>query len=76
MNSKNKIVERDIDKRWEQNIDHHPKSKEMFKALEKIDFDSGESFFFWKSGGDGDNGEYLMYEMDIYFECLDAGEEI
>lgn len=69
-------VERDINKRWEQGIDHHPKSIELFKAIEKIDFEFGGDFFRWKSGGDGDNGEHLMYEMDIYFECLDAGEEI
>jgi hypothetical protein len=25
-------------------------------------------YFQWKVGGDGDNGETLMYEMDSYFE--------
>ena len=70
------MIERDVNKRWEQGIDHHPKSKELFKALKKIDFELGGDFFCWKSGGDGDNGEHLMYEMDVYFECKDAGEEI
>ena len=69
-------VERDINKRWEQGIDHHPKSKAMFKALADLDWKYGDDYFCWKSGGDGDNGEHLMYEMDIYFECLDAGEEL
>ena len=70
------LVERDINKRWEQGTDHHPKSKELFAALAKIDFKYCDDYFCWKSGGDGDNGETLMYELDIYFECQDAGEEI
>ena len=69
-------VERDINKRWEQGIDHHPKSEELMKALAKIDFEMCDDYFCWKMGGDGDNGETLMYEMDIYFECLDAGEKL
>jgi hypothetical protein len=70
------MVERDINKRWENGIDHHPKSVELYEAIAKIDFELCNDFFCWKSGGDGDNGEFLMYEMDIYFECKDAGEEI
>lgn len=70
------MVERDIGKRWETGMDHHPKSMELMKALMKIDFNYCDDYFCWKKGGDGDNGETLMYEMDIYFECLDAGEEI
>ena len=64
-------VERDINKRWEQSLDHHPKSISLFKALEKVDLKHG-----WKSGGDGDNGEMLMYQLDIIFECEDAGEPL
>ena len=70
------MVERDLNKRWENGVAHHPKSEELYKAIEKIDFEIGGDFFCWKSGGDGDNGEALMYELDIYFECLEAGEEI
>ena len=33
------MVERDINKRWENGIDHHPKSEELFKAIAKIDFE-------------------------------------
>lgn len=62
-------VERDINKRWEQGLDHHSKSISLFKALEKVDLNYG-----WKSGGDGDNGELLMYQLDIIFECEDAKE--
>ena len=69
-------VERDINKRWEEGIGHHPKSIELFEALSKIDYELGDDYFGWKHGGDGDNGETLMYQMDIYFECQDTGEEI
>lgn len=64
-------VERNINKRWEQGSDHHPKSISLFKALEKVDLNYG-----WKSGGDGDNGELFMYQLDIIFECEDAGEPL
>lgn len=69
-------VERNISTRWEQGLDHHPKSVELFNALAKIDFTLGGDYFCWKSGGDGDNGEHLMYELDIYFECLASGETL
>ena len=69
-------VETDINKRWENNIPHHPKSEELFKAIAKIDYELGGDFFCWKSGGDGDNGEHLMYELDIYFERLAAIEKV
>jgi hypothetical protein len=66
------MVETNINKRWEQGIPHHPKSIELFKALEEIDWKYGDDCFCWKHGGDGDNGEQMMYEMDIYFESISA----
>ena len=69
-------VERDINKRWEAGTDHHPKSKELYKILEIADWKFGGDYFEWESGGDGDNGETLMYALDVYFDCIDAGEEI
>lgn len=66
------MVETDINKRWEEGTPHHHKSIELFNALAKIDWDFGGDYFCWKSGGDGDNGETMMYEMDIYFENLDS----
>lgn len=68
---KNKLgIELDVNKRWELGIDHHPKSKELYEFIEDLDFKNGDVFGF-KSGGDGDNGEDLMYLMDIYFEIED-----
>lgn len=70
------MVERDINKRWEEGIEHHSKSIELFKILAYIDFKYCGDSLCWKSGGDGDNGEMLMNALDIYFECLDNGEEV
>lgn len=69
-------IEKDINKRWEEGIDHHPKSEELFQVLAKIDIKYCNDYFCWKQGGDGDNGETFMYQLDIYFESLDANEEI
>ena len=46
---------------------HDPRSVEIFRALEWIDLEQFGDYFCWKSGGDGDNGEALMYELDEYF---------
>ena len=70
------MVEKDIDKRWEDGTPHHPKSIELFKTLADIDLRYCNDSLCWKSGGDGDNGEMLMYALDIYFECQESGEKI
>lgn len=63
-----------ITQRWEQGVPHDPRSVEIYKAIEKIDFEEcGDSFCF-KSGGDGDNGETLMYLLDMHFADQDARE--
>lgn len=60
--------------RWEQGIDHDDRSEELYKAIAKIDYEENDDYFCWKSGGDGDNGESLMYLLDVYFEKLDKGQ--
>lgn len=47
--------------------DHNPKSKEIYNFISELDFKNGDVFWF-KSGGDGDNGEFLMDLLDCYFE--------
>lgn len=64
-------VEYNIDKRWEEGIPHHPKSEELCRAIADIDYVFQDDFFGWKFGGDGDNGESLMYLLDIYFDEQD-----
>lgn len=67
-------VNTDITGRWEQGIDHHPNSIAFMNMLKAIDWLYCDGHFDWKTGGDGDSGETLMYEMDILFDALDAGE--
>jgi len=57
--------------RWEEGLQHHPKSIELMEFLAEIDFQRYEDYFGWKIGGDGDNGETLMYQMDEFFEKED-----
>lgn len=64
-------VNTDIEYRWENGIPHHPKSLELMKSLMSIDSSFGDDYFCWSVGGDGDNGEHMLYEMDIYFELQD-----
>jgi hypothetical protein len=54
--------------RWEKGMDHHPKSLELYKKIEDFDFQHNNDYFCFKSGGDGDNGEQLMYLLDMIFE--------
>jgi hypothetical protein len=61
-----------ITQRWEQGIEHDPRSVELYKAIAKIDYEECSDSFCFKSGGDGDNGETLMYLLDLYFEDKDS----
>jgi len=64
----------DID-RWGLGIDHHPKSMRIMDFLKQIDFNDYDDHFCWKTGGNGDNGETLLYQLDTFFELLDREEE-
>jgi len=57
--------------RWEQGKAHDPRSVALYRSIELIDFKEGGDYFCFKSGGDGDNGEHLMYLLDIHFERKD-----
>lgn len=57
--------------RWGDDSDHHPMSERLMKFLEEHDLKDYNDYFCFKVGGDGDNGETLMYEMDAFFELLD-----
>jgi hypothetical protein len=65
-------INTDINYRWEHGIEHHSKSLILMDHLQIIDFEFADDSFCFKIGGDGDNGETLMYEMDIFFELEDA----
>lgn len=57
--------------RWGEGMDHHPMSERLMKFLAEHDYKDYGDGFCWKTGGDGDNGETLMYQMDAFFELLD-----
>jgi hypothetical protein len=66
------MIQYNITKRWEEGIPHHEKTIRLFRRLSAIDFNYCGDSFGWKCGGDGDNGETLIYQLDIIFEEDDA----
>lgn len=60
-----------ISERWEEGIEHDPRSIALYESIAKIDWEQGDDSMQLKSGGDGDNGENLMYLFDIHFEQQD-----
>lgn len=62
------------DERWEAGTPHDPRSEELYKSIAKIDVEINDNFGYWKSGGDGDNGENLMYLLDEHFQRQDELE--
>ncbi|HET8689734.1 MAG TPA: hypothetical protein VFM18_24270 [Methanosarcina sp.] len=64
-----------LNQRWEDGDEHDPRSIELYKFIADLDFkECGDSFCF-KSGGDGDNGETLMYLLDCWF-ALNSIQEV
>jgi hypothetical protein len=57
--------------RWEERLDHHPMAERLVRFLSEHDLRDYGLHFDWRAGGDGDNGEALMYQMDPFFELLD-----
>jgi len=57
--------------RWKDGTPHHPMSERHMDFLADHDFNDCGDSFCWETGGDGDNGENLMYEMDVYFDLMD-----
>ena len=57
--------------RWGEGTEHHPMSYRLMKFIQEHDYKDFSDTFCWKVGGDGDNGESLMYQMDAFFELLD-----
>lgn len=57
--------------RWKKGTPHDHRSMALFERLAYFDFKFCNDYFCWKSGGDGDNGETLMYLLDMVFEERD-----
>lgn len=66
-----KIKELTISQRWEQGLEHDSRSTAIYTNIAEIDFFENGNAFNFKAGGDGDNGETLMYLLDVHFERED-----
>jgi hypothetical protein len=64
-------IDTDITHRWEQSVEHHPKAKAIARSIAAADWLWGGDCFGFKFGGDGDNGEHLIYLLDILFAIED-----
>lgn len=62
------------DERWQNGIEHDARSVAIFNTIRDIDVKYGGNSFDWQRGGDGDNGEQLMYILDIYFNPIPGDE--
>ena len=52
--------------RWENGKPHHPMSISLMKHMIEVDSSNGSPLDL-KMGGDGDNGETIMYLMDSFW---------
>lgn len=59
--------------RWPEGMPHHFLSEALMKHMMAVDWENGDQLCL-KSGGDGDNGETLMYLMDGWFEARDTSQ--
>lgn len=66
-------IECDLNTRWEEGMDHHPESQAVVRAMSRIDSLLGGDSLDISTGGDGDNGESMMFCLDVYFEAKDRG---
>ena len=60
--------------RWKDGIDHHPMSERLVRFMAAHDFNDYNDSMSICVGGDGDNGEQMMYLMDTFFEMLDMNK--
>ena len=47
--------------------EHDRRSVDIFEAIAEYDYALFSDYFCFKRGGDGDNGEVLLTELDLYF---------
>lgn len=60
-----------VEERQTLDIPHLPQTLRFYRKLRDLDYENGDVFDF-KAGGDGDNGEHLMYLLDVLFEEMDT----
>lgn len=70
--SKRKKSNPSPDERWERGIDHDPRSEEIVRAIDRLDWKFNNGNLDIRCGGDGDNGEMMMYLLDYWFAEKDG----
>lgn len=58
--------------RWERGIPHDPRSEEIVRAMADLDWKFYNGHLDIRCGGDGDNGESMMYLLDYWFAEKDG----
>lgn len=61
--------------RWDEGVEHHEMSERLVRFMADHDYNDYDDAMCIKVGGDGDNGEHMMYLMDAFFEMLDKVKE-
>jgi hypothetical protein len=61
----------DIGERWEKGIPHKPEVDKLVHLISKMDWAMNSGALDIKMGGDGDNGEDIMFILD---ELIDQGK--
>lgn len=61
-------IETNIAKRWEEGWEHREDAEILARELGDLDWLFADDSFCFKFGGDGDNGETLIYLLDILLE--------
>jgi len=51
--------------------EHDSRTIKLYEFISQLDFNEAGDAFGFTSGGDGDNGEHLMYLIDCYFADKD-----
>jgi hypothetical protein len=73
---KEKQMTKTVNQRWEDGDDHDKRSEELYDFIEKKDHKECHDSFCFQSGGDGDNGETLMFILDDWFELQDKAKKV
>jgi hypothetical protein len=63
------------ERRYDDGAEHHTKAVKLMEFLMDYDYQEMGDSLGWEVGGDGDNGESLLYALSVYFEYLDYGKE-
>lgn len=66
-----KDIGADLTQRWSSGTSHHPNSIELVEHISALDWAFNSGSFDFRTGGDGGNGEQLLYLLGLFFERED-----